>query len=174
MNSGALAWMGAVALVFSGPRSSIGSPMTLMMRPRVSGPTGTLIGSPVSMISTPRCRPSVESMAMVRTEFSPRCWATSMTSSLPAFSQCRAFRMLGKSPSNLTSMTAPMIWVILPFAFLAISDSPLKRFRARDNFDQFPGDCRLTGAVEGQRQVVDHFAGVARRVVHGRHPCAVL
>jgi hypothetical protein len=29
----------------TGPRSSIGSPITLMMRPSVSGPTGTVIGS---------------------------------------------------------------------------------------------------------------------------------
>ena len=35
--------------------------------------------------SWPRTRPSVESMAMVRTVFSPRCWATSSTRRLPWF-----------------------------------------------------------------------------------------
>ena len=39
----------------TGPRSSIGSPMTLMIRPSVSGPTGTEIGAPVSVTS---CRGS--------------------------------------------------------------------------------------------------------------------
>jgi hypothetical protein len=66
-----------------GPASSTGSPMTFMMRPRHAGPTGTMIGEPVSVTSWPRTRPSVESIAMVRTVFSPRCWATSSTRRLP-------------------------------------------------------------------------------------------
>jgi hypothetical protein len=33
----------------TGPGSSIGSPMTFMMRPSVSSPTGTEIGEPVSV-----------------------------------------------------------------------------------------------------------------------------
>ncbi len=37
------------------------------MRPSVSGPTGTLIGAPVSTTSLPRTMPSVLSMAMQRT-----------------------------------------------------------------------------------------------------------
>ena len=41
--------------------------MTFMMRPSVSSPTGTVIGAPVSVTSWPRTRPSVASMAMVRT-----------------------------------------------------------------------------------------------------------
>ena len=44
---------------------------------------------------------------------------------------------------------------------------------ARDDFDQFLGDLRLALAVIGQRQVVDHVAGVARRIVHGAHLRAV-
>ena len=51
----------------TGPASSIGSPMTLMMRPSVPTPTGTVIGRPVSVTAWPRTRPSVVSMAMVRT-----------------------------------------------------------------------------------------------------------
>ena len=46
--------------VLTGPASSTGSPMTFMMRPSVSSPTGTAIGSPVSMTSWPRTRPSVD------------------------------------------------------------------------------------------------------------------
>ena len=53
--------------------------MTLRMRPSVSGPTGTVIGLPVSTAFSPRTRPSVVSMAMVRTVDSPRCCATSST-----------------------------------------------------------------------------------------------
>ena len=71
--------------VLIGPASSTGSPMTFMMRPSVSSPTGTVIGLPVSTTSWPRTRPSVESMAMVRTVFSPRCCATSSTRRWPWF-----------------------------------------------------------------------------------------
>ena len=35
-------------MVSIGPRSSTGSPMTFMIRPSVSGPTGMEIGAPVS------------------------------------------------------------------------------------------------------------------------------
>ena len=51
----------------TGPLSSIGSPSTLKMRPSVSGPTGTVIGAPVSHASMPRRRPSVVAMATART-----------------------------------------------------------------------------------------------------------
>ena len=61
------------------PASSTGSPTTFMMRPSVPSPTGTAIGLPVSITSWPRTRPSLVSMAMVRTVDSPRCWATSST-----------------------------------------------------------------------------------------------
>jgi hypothetical protein len=59
--------------------------MTFRMRPSVSGPTGMVIGAPVSTAFLPRTRPSVVSMAMVRTVFSPRCCATSSTSGCPGF-----------------------------------------------------------------------------------------
>jgi hypothetical protein len=68
---------GRIIFVLTGPASSTGSPMTFMMRPSVPGPTGTRIGAPVSVTAWPRTRPSVVSMAMQRTVFSPRCWATS-------------------------------------------------------------------------------------------------
>ena len=46
-NSGAAAWIGLRFSALTGPRSSIGSPITLTMRPSVCGPTGTEICAPV-------------------------------------------------------------------------------------------------------------------------------
>merc|ERR1719348_2396740 len=79
-NSGASAWIACLLSVAMGPLSSMGSPMTLMILPRVSGPTGIMMGLPVSLTTWPLIRPSVPSMAMVLTVFSPRCWATSKMS----------------------------------------------------------------------------------------------
>ena len=45
--------------------------MTFMIRPSVSGPTGMVIGLPLSRTRLPLTRPSVPSMAIVRTVFSP-------------------------------------------------------------------------------------------------------
>jgi hypothetical protein len=42
-----------------GPRSSMGSPVTFMIRPRVPRPTGIMMGAPVSVALDPRTRPSV-------------------------------------------------------------------------------------------------------------------
>ena len=66
-----------------------------MMRPSVPSPTGTAIGLPVSVTAWPRTRPSVVSIAMVRTVDSPRCWATSSTSRWPWFCVSSAFRIAG-------------------------------------------------------------------------------
>ena len=112
--------MGEDFFALTGPRSSIASPMTLTMRPSVSGPTGIEIGAPVSTASWPRTRPSVESIAMVRQDCSPRCCATSRTRVLPWFWTCSAFRMLGSSPSNWTSTTAPMTCVTRPTLLFAM------------------------------------------------------
>ena len=49
------------------------------MRPSTSRPTGIWMGAPVFFTAMPRTRPSVVSMAMQRTVFSPRCCATSTT-----------------------------------------------------------------------------------------------
>ena len=62
--AGAGRWMARGPGALTGPGSSTGSPMTFMMRPSVPGPTGTVIGAPVSRTVWPRTRPSVESMAM--------------------------------------------------------------------------------------------------------------
>ena len=40
-----------------GPLSSIGSPMTFMILPNVYGPTGILIGAPVSTTACPLTKP---------------------------------------------------------------------------------------------------------------------
>ena len=45
--------------------------MTLIILPRVAGPTGIEMGRPVSVHTFPLTRPSVPSIAIVRTVFSP-------------------------------------------------------------------------------------------------------
>src|SRR3954465_529960 len=166
------------SLVLTGPASSTGSPMTLMMRPSVSSPTGTEIGWPVSETSWPRTRPSEVSIATVRTVFSPRCCATSRTRRLSPFLVSSAFRIAGRWSSNCTSTTAPMTWVIFPTALgvvaMVSSLLQLKRFGAGDDLDQFLGDHRLTRAVVGDGLLADHFAGVAGGIVHRRHARALL
>jgi len=79
-----------------------------------------MIGPPVSMTSAPRTSPSVVSIATVRTVLSPRCWATSRTRVRPALSTFSALRIDGNSPSNRTSTTAPMTWVIVPMLLVAV------------------------------------------------------
>lgn len=44
-----------------------------MIRPSVPGPTGTEIGDPVSITAYPLTKPSVLSIAIVRTRESPKC-----------------------------------------------------------------------------------------------------
>lgn len=79
-----------------------------MIRPKVSAPTGILIGDPVSLTFDPRIKPSVPSIAIVRTVFSPKCWATSKIRRGVRFSTSRAFKIGGRLSSNWTSTTAPM------------------------------------------------------------------
>src|SRR5919112_4932784 len=165
-----------------GPASSTGSPMTFMMRPSVPAPTGTEIGAPVSVTGWPRTRPSEVSMAMHRTVFSPSCWDTSSTRRLPLFVVSRAFRISGRWPSNCTSTTAPMTCEMRPVALPAVvavlamigsSRISSERLGARNDFDQFLGDHRLTRPVVGHRLLLDHFARVAGRIVHGAHAGAL-
>src|ERR1700733_3185875 len=157
-----------------------------MMRPSVPAPTGTMIGLPVSLTSWPRTRPSVVSMAMVRTVDSPRCWATSITSRLPPFLVSIAFIIAGKYPSNCTSTTAPLTCVMRPvwlagvamkiFSFEFCLKRPLRlsdRLGAGDDFNQLLGDHRLTGSIVDQGLLANHVAGVAGGIVHCAHLCAV-
>src|SRR5580698_3352099 len=170
-----------MASPLTGPASSTGSPITLMMRPSRPSPTGTEIGAPVSVTSWPRTSPSLVSIAIVRTVDSPRCWATSSTRRLPWFLVSSALRIAGKWSSKCTSTTAPMTWVMRPTVLAIMSSSQigsqrqclLQSFRAGDDLDQFLGDHRLTGAVVGERLLADHLAGVARGIVHRRHLRAV-
>src|SRR5262249_46859595 len=115
------------------PASSTGAPMTLMMRPNVPSPTGRAIGSPVSVTSWPRTRPSVASIAMVRTVDSPRCWATSSTRRLLPFLVSSELRMAGRWPSNCTSTTAPMTWVTRPIWLAAVAINYLLTNRMSDH-----------------------------------------
>ena len=80
-----------------------------MILPKVSGPTGTIIADPVLVTLSPLFNPSVVSIAMVLTVFSPKCCATSKTNLLPALSHSKAIRISGKFSSNFTSTTAPII-----------------------------------------------------------------
>src|ERR1700730_430988 len=173
-----------------GPASSTGSPITFMMRPSVPTPTGTMIGTPVSLTSWPRTRPSAVSIAMVRTVDSPRCCATSSTRRLPPFWVSSALRMAGRCPSNCTSTTAPMTWVMRPVWLAGVAINSLLRIRilssvgmialaplhglgAEDDVDQLLGYHLLTGAVVDQGLLADHVAGVAGGVVHRAHLRAV-
>jgi hypothetical protein len=64
--------MGNFNLVTMGPLSSIGSPITFIILPKHSGPTGIKIGDPVSATGYPLTKPSVASMAIVLTLESPK------------------------------------------------------------------------------------------------------
>jgi len=120
---GASLWIGLYLVVWIGPRSSMGSPITLMILPSVSGPTGTMMGLPVSNTAWPRTSPSVESKAIVRTLFPPKCWATSKTKRAAVPYTSSALRIGGRAPSNCTSTTAPMTWEIFPVP-LAVENIP--------------------------------------------------
>ena len=88
--SGAGRWIGQRSSASTGSPLSIGSPSRLKMRPRVASPTGTVIGAPVSITLSPRCSPSVASIATVRTRSSPRCCWTSQISSVASRSSSPA------------------------------------------------------------------------------------
>lgn len=70
----------------------MGSPMTFMILPKVSGPTGIRMGAPVSRTWFPRTRPSVPSMAMVRTVLSPVEKAHWLSTVLWNFSTHKTFK----------------------------------------------------------------------------------
>src|SRR5258708_17682000 len=127
----------------TGPASVSGSPITFMMRPSVPAPTGPRSGPPVSLTCGRRTRPSVVSMAMVRTVDSPRCCATSSTRRLPPFLVSIAFRMAGRCPSNCTSTTAPMTCVTRPVTLAGVAMKTLSFEFLISNDRQFDGDIAL-------------------------------
>jgi len=108
-----------------GPLSSMGSPITFIILPNVSGPTGTMMGCPVSDTPYPLTRPSVESNAIVRTVLPPKCYATSNTNldCVPCTSS--AFKINGSFPSKCTSTTAPITYDILPVDLASVENSPI-------------------------------------------------
>ena len=79
-NDGDFLWIGSFLSAVGASISSIGSPSTLNMRPSTCGQTGTEIGAPVAMTSSPRFTPSTAFMAIVRTTPSPSCCWTSRMS----------------------------------------------------------------------------------------------
>src|SRR6266568_4133186 len=127
VRAGAGRWMGWRFSAFTGPSSSTGSPITLSTRPRVAGPTGTMMGPPVSVAFIPRTMPSVGSMETQRARFSPMCCSTSAITSmamplpLPSSWMRTALWMGGMAWSNSTSTTGPMICTTRPTFSLAAS-----------------------------------------------------
>src|SRR6185437_16767325 len=76
-----------------------------------------------------------------------------------------------ESRGNSTSMTAPMIWVILPSATVAIVFSFLRlnRCRAAHDLGELLGDRGLAGLVVDELQFADELAGIVGSCLHGHH-----
>src|SRR5581483_592039 len=164
-----------------------------MIRPRVALPTGTEMGAPVDNTGRPRFKPSDVPMAIVRTTPSPSCCCTSSVSPTScSFSASYTWGM--DSRGNCTSMTAPMIWVILPSAILSTFLGPaaqlssgskrprtfrsryarhknLDRSRAAHDLRKLFRDRGLAGLVVDQLQFADELAGVVGGGLHGDHAC---
>ncbi|KAL0904519.1 hypothetical protein M5K25_026643 [Dendrobium thyrsiflorum] len=83
----------------------------------------TVIGDPVFNTLCPRTSPSVPSMAIVLTMFSPKCCATSNTRRIGLSSTSRAVRIGGSPSSNRTSTTAPITWHTRPTAPAPVNSS---------------------------------------------------
>src|ERR1035437_1022613 len=168
-NAGGLRWMGSDVSAPMGPFPSMGSPITLMTRPRVLSPTGAWMNLPVSRTSSPRESPSEESMAMVRTRLSPR-------SEMDGLVVTSAWRMGGRLPSSkATSTTGPRTWMILPLAVVVLMGCRFLSdgFGAGDDLDQLGGDLGLACPVLLEGILVNHFLSIARRVVHRGHARAL-
>src|SRR5690349_20797949 len=100
------------------------------MRPSVAGPTGTVIGLPVSVASMPRRKPSVLVIATARTQSLPRCCCTSSTirslpmlpvASVPSVFTSTALYISGNwSGGNSMSTTGPVICTIFPVAGISL------------------------------------------------------
>ena len=144
---GASAWIGRRS-TSAGTTSpiSIGRPSTLKIRPRVASPTGTAMGWPVALAPAPRANPSVESMATVRTELSPRCNSTSrIRSSSPSRGTSTASKISGNCPAgNSTSTTFPSTWVTVPWISAMFRSLMLNSVRSRRS-RSYPGWRRWSG-----------------------------
>src|SRR3954451_24684019 len=120
-NAGALRWMPQRSLTSRVSPSSRfrGSPSMLNTWPRVTSPTGTLIGPPVSVTVAPRTRPSVGCSEMARTMPSPMCWATSSDKrcdSPPSSNSHSSLLYISgiESTGNSMSTTGPMTRAMRP------------------------------------------------------------
>lgn len=125
--AGALRWIGqrSVTSSFSPSSRLRHSPMALNTWPRVTLPTGTEIGAPVSTTAAPRTMPSVGLSEMARTMLSPRWEATSSVTvwvSPPMVTWVvRALFCSGiVSAENSTSTTGPMTRAMRPVAPLLV------------------------------------------------------
>ena len=78
-NEGGFLCIGMVSFDLIFPFSSMGSPKTFIILPKVPSPTGTAIDSLVFVTGTPLFRPSEAPMAIVLTIPSPSCCWTSST-----------------------------------------------------------------------------------------------
>src|SRR6202163_3488300 len=188
---GAGRWIGQRVTPSGEGSSSIGAPMTLNIRPRVSTPTGTEIGSPVACTGSPRRKPSVASIAIVRTVLLPIAPSTSSTTVRPScVFTSSASNSSGCSPAgNSTSTTAPMTWLTWPsLVFFASAFgaclvfaifSPLSArcphgLGAANNLHELCRDAGLAHLVRVQRERVDQVAGGVGRVLHRDHLGRVL
>ena len=115
---------------FTSPFPSMGLPSTSNTRPSTCSPMGTEMGAPVLSTSSFLCKPSVESIASVRTRLPPKCCATSSTRSfLPSRFIFSAVCKAGNpacadrpfSSPNSTSTTGPIICTTFPFCMLFCS-----------------------------------------------------
>src|SRR6266851_94105 len=192
---GAARWIGQRVTPSGAGSSSIGAPITLNIRPSVSTPTGTEIGLPVACTGSPRRKPSVASIAIVRTVLSPMAPSTSSTTTRPScVLTSSASKSSGCSPAgNSTSTTAPMTWLTWPsllffvsafgarfvfaiclISFLLPSARSPHRFGAANDLHQLCRDAGLAHLVRVERQRVDQVAGGVGRVLHRDHLGRVL
>ena len=106
---------GAVAFGFTGPASSTGSPMTFMMRPSVPTPTGTMIGAAGvdDFLAADQTFGGVHRDGAHGRSHRDAARLRAPGGCRRSWSRC-AFRIAGRWPSNCTSTTAPMTWVMRP------------------------------------------------------------
>jgi len=86
-------------------------------------PTGILMGAPVALTAWPRTRPSVPSIAMHRTVFSPRCCATSRTSLWPDGESKIELKIINNYDIPTTSKASRMRGNLSPSKWTYASDS---------------------------------------------------
>src|SRR4051794_9020659 len=192
---GAGRWIGQRSTSPISSPLSIGSPSRLKMRPRVTSPTGTVIGPPVSVTTAPRSIPSVASIATARTRSSPRCCCTSQTRAVDSPSPSPALvsivtaeKISGSFSGKTASMTTPVTCstrpTLVPFPLLSAMGSfsclqieswllcarLAERLGAGDDLQDLLRDLRLAHPVHFQGQLADHLLGVLGGVAHRRHP----